>query len=242
MEETAMDHHHTIEQGTANTQQPSATGHIPSDLVTLNVGGSLYTTTVATLIRYPESMLGSMFGGNIPTNRDNNGHYTIDRDGPIFRHVLNFLRNPKLCLPSDFKELDLLSTEADFFQIKKLIDAVKLLKEERSAEGSRHKMEFVEISFARSWCEDRCNASVSYRGTEATLNDIPTLLLYFKNRDGKALVNDTGFAEAAHRHRVVGDRMKIYQEVAQLGFKVLNTNYVELENVQTDKILFGRNI
>ena len=62
------------------------------DLVTLNVGGCLYTTTVTTLTTYPDSMLGSMFSGRCPSHRDQNGNYVIDGDGPIFRHVLNFLR------------------------------------------------------------------------------------------------------------------------------------------------------
>ncbi len=31
--------------------------------MTLNVGGVLYTTTRSTLAKYPDSMLGAMFGG-----------------------------------------------------------------------------------------------------------------------------------------------------------------------------------
>ncbi|TNN38307.1 BTB/POZ domain-containing protein KCTD6 [Liparis tanakae] len=60
-------------------------GHMMGESVTLNVGGSVYSTTLSTLQRYPESMLGAMFGGDLPTVRDARGNYFIDRDGPLFR-------------------------------------------------------------------------------------------------------------------------------------------------------------
>ena len=56
-----------------------------NDLIHLNVGGKRYTTTRATLMRYPESMLGAMFSGELPTSVDEHGCYFIDRDGPMFR-------------------------------------------------------------------------------------------------------------------------------------------------------------
>jgi hypothetical protein len=95
-----------------------------SDLVQVNVGGVLYTTTRSTLIRYPDSMLGAMFRGDIPSNCDQNGHYFIDRDGTLFRHVLNFLRCSSLHLPKDFNEMMQLRAEADFYQVQPLIDGI----------------------------------------------------------------------------------------------------------------------
>lgn len=86
-----------------------------TDPVTLNVGGHMYTTSLTTLTRYPDSMLGAMFRGDFPTARDSQGNYFIDRDGPLFRYVLNFLRTSELTLPLDFKEFDLLRKEADFY-------------------------------------------------------------------------------------------------------------------------------
>ncbi|TRZ01600.1 hypothetical protein DNTS_022959 [Danionella cerebrum] len=94
------------------------------DTVTLNVGGQLYTTSLSTLQRYPDSMLGAMFRGDFPTTRDAQGNYFIDRDGPLFRYILNFLRTSKLTLPCDFKETELLRKEADFYQIEPLIQCL----------------------------------------------------------------------------------------------------------------------
>ncbi|KAI7791168.1 BTB/POZ domain-containing protein KCTD6a isoform X1 [Triplophysa rosa] len=98
--------------------------HTMTDTVTLNVGGHLYTTSLTTLQRYPDSMLGAMFRGDFPTTRDARGNYFIDRDGPLFRYILNFLRTSKLTLPFDFKETELLRKEADFYQIEPLIQCL----------------------------------------------------------------------------------------------------------------------
>ncbi|KAI8505298.1 hypothetical protein Bbelb_174070 [Branchiostoma belcheri] len=99
-----------------------------SSIVTLNVGGHIYTTARSTLTRYPDSMLGAMFGGDLETLRDDQGRYFIDRNGRMFEHVLNFLRTGQLVLPEDFKELPLLEMEADFYQIQPLIEALKTYK------------------------------------------------------------------------------------------------------------------
>lgn len=55
--------------------------------VNLNVGGYMYSTSLSTLQRYPDSMLGAMFCGDVPTVRDTRGNYFIDRDGPLFWYV-----------------------------------------------------------------------------------------------------------------------------------------------------------
>ncbi|XP_066305221.1 BTB/POZ domain-containing protein KCTD19-like [Branchiostoma lanceolatum] len=98
---------------------------IADSVVSLNVGGHIYTTARSTLTRYPDSMLGAMFGGDLRTLQDDQGRYFIDRNGRLFEHVLNFLRTSQLVLPEDFKELPLLEMEADFYQIKPLIEALK---------------------------------------------------------------------------------------------------------------------
>ncbi|NIG58236.1 BTB/POZ domain-containing protein KCTD21 [Pontoporia blainvillei] len=109
-----------------------------SDPITLNVGGKLYTTSLATLTSFPDSMLGAMFSGKMPTKRDSQGHCFIDRDGKVFRYILNFLRTSHLDLPEDFQEMGLLRREADFYQVQPLIEAlqekeVELSKAEKNA-------------------------------------------------------------------------------------------------------------
>ena len=43
--------------------------HSNSKIVYLDVGGSQYTTSVDTLVKYPTSMLALMFSGRVPTTR-----------------------------------------------------------------------------------------------------------------------------------------------------------------------------
>jgi len=107
-----------------------------NDLIRLNVGGERYTTTRATLTRYPRSMLGAMFSGTLATSVDEHGCFFIDRDGPMFRHVLNFLRSGRLALPSDFRQLDQLAVEADFYQIEDLVKEIARLQTSAGGTGS----------------------------------------------------------------------------------------------------------
>ena len=89
--------------------------------------------------------------GSLP-HQDDKGNYLIDGDGPLFRHVLNFLRRSILVLPEDFKELDMLAQEADFYQIKELIDAVTQIRntvavdreEEKRAKDRVKEQEFLD--------------------------------------------------------------------------------------------------
>lgn len=94
------------------------------DPVSLNVGGEVYTTTLDTVTRCRDSMLGAMFTGQIPVLRDNRGNVFIDRDGKVFRYILNYLRSSSLDLPEGFSELALLRREADFFQIRPLLEEI----------------------------------------------------------------------------------------------------------------------
>lgn len=100
---------------------------LPS-IIDINVGGHVYTTSLASLTRYPDSMLGVMFSGRRPVAKDSRGCFFIDRDGPMFRYVLNFLRSSKLNLPESFQEFDQLIEEADFYQIDPLIEALRKVK------------------------------------------------------------------------------------------------------------------
>lgn len=108
-----------------NLNSPDGNSKSLQDPVSLNVGGEIYTTTLDTLTRCRDSMLGAMFTGQIPTLRDRRGNIFIDRDGKVFRYILNYLRSSSLDLPDGFSELALLRREADFFQIRPLLEEIR---------------------------------------------------------------------------------------------------------------------
>lgn len=52
-----------------------------SQLVGLNIGGTKYLTTRETLLKNGENFFTSLLAGRIPTVKDKNGNYFIDRNG-----------------------------------------------------------------------------------------------------------------------------------------------------------------
>jgi hypothetical protein len=98
------------------------------DVVELNVGGVTYATTLGTLQHAePDSPLAtitassdmqSMFG------RDSKNRIFIDRDGVLFRYILDYLRNKKLLLPENFSERDRLRAEADYYRLTGMSQAL----------------------------------------------------------------------------------------------------------------------
>lgn len=97
------------------------------DVIELNVGGQVYYTRRTTLTSMPNSLLGKMFSkkdisGDLA--RDTRGRFFIDRDGFLFRYVLDYLRDKHVVLPDHFPERGRLKREAEYFQLP---DLVKLL-------------------------------------------------------------------------------------------------------------------
>lgn len=92
------------------------------DVVKLNVGGHYFTTSLQTLTKDPNSMLGKMFSGKYIARAGGNGAVFIDRDGTHFRFILNFLRTGKLTLPDGATALVEFKEEADFYQIQGILD------------------------------------------------------------------------------------------------------------------------
>eukprot|EP00063_Salmo_salar_P095194 XP_014070029.1 PREDICTED: BTB/POZ domain-containing protein KCTD14 isoform X2 [Salmo salar] len=76
----------------------SSPGLQSCSVVQLNVGGHMFTTSLSTLRKHPDSQLAFMFSSGqqpkLPT--DAKGRYFIDRDGTHFGAILQFLRTQRL--------------------------------------------------------------------------------------------------------------------------------------------------
>ena len=85
--------------------------------VKLNVGGSKFETTLSTLTRYPDSMLGAMFSGRHEVPPDDEGYVFIDRDGTHFGAILNFLRTGFVDQPRSEQAANELKRELEYYQL-----------------------------------------------------------------------------------------------------------------------------
>ncbi|XP_053211147.1 BTB/POZ domain-containing adapter for CUL3-mediated RhoA degradation protein 2-like isoform X2 [Panonychus citri] len=90
------------------------------EYVKLNVGGSLFQTTIFTLTRV-DCMLRAMFSGQLPVQKDQEGWVMIDRNGKHFAKILDFLRNNSVRLPDNADEVEELLTESIYYSIKELV-------------------------------------------------------------------------------------------------------------------------
>lgn len=108
------------------------------NVIELNVGGVVYTTTLGTLTRDSGSLLYQMFTGKIKDQpiKDSKGKYFLDRDGVLFRYVLDYLRNQKMILPETFQETERLKQEADHYRLPGMVRCLAESSSSSSAAGS----------------------------------------------------------------------------------------------------------
>ena len=90
--------------------------------IKLNVGGQYFTTSLQTLTKDTGSMLHAMFSGRFDTKPAEDGSYFIDRDGTHFRYILNYLRTGYLLIPDDKLIRKEILEEAEFYQIRGIVD------------------------------------------------------------------------------------------------------------------------
>ncbi|KAL6065278.1 BTB/POZ domain-containing protein kctd6 [Balamuthia mandrillaris] len=116
------------------------------DVVDLNVGGTFYSTTRTTLCRF-DSMLRSMFSRRYSIQRAADNRVFIDRDGELFKFVLQFLRDGDL----EVKYMDMnlvarLRREAAFFclhELEEKLDDVLTNMQEKEEEEKNLRQDYL---------------------------------------------------------------------------------------------------
>lgn len=91
------------------------------ELVTLNVGGKIFTTRFSTFQQFPASRLTQMSDGRDQEFKMVGGQIFVDRDGVLFSFILDFLRAQRLILPTDFSDY-LRLQRGSFLELDPLVD------------------------------------------------------------------------------------------------------------------------
>ena len=95
-----------------------------SGVVTLEVGGTIFKTTITTLTTKANSMLAAMFSGRHEVHTNAAGAVFIDRDPTHFALILNYLRGGQLPSSLPILTLEALQNEADYYQLHDLAGLV----------------------------------------------------------------------------------------------------------------------
>jgi len=108
----------------------------PELLVMLNVGGTVYQTSINTLRKYPNSRLGMLFSGQRQLAKNKEGHVLLDRNAKPFGYLLEWLRSGEV--PANFtrSKLEKLKNEASFWHITMNPDH----DEEKSSKKKKEKL------------------------------------------------------------------------------------------------------
>ncbi|KAJ0004156.1 hypothetical protein NQD34_010370 [Periophthalmus magnuspinnatus] len=109
------------------------------EILSLNVGGTYFTTRLSTLQRYDDTMLAAMFSGRYHIPQDSEGRYFIDRDGHYFGDVLNFLREGEL--PSR-ERVRAVHREAQYYSIGPLLEQ---LEDTQPLTGEKVRQAFLDL-------------------------------------------------------------------------------------------------
>lgn len=146
------------------------------EIVELNVGGQVYVTRLETLTAVPNSLLWTKFTKGSPGDlpKDSKGRFFFDRDGFLFRYILDYLRDSEIFLPEFFKERRRLQREADYFQLPELSRRLAAVSKDSSSGEDSGETEESELNSPVTSSSDRSLRSpgansgfitIGYRGS-----------------------------------------------------------------------------
>jgi len=177
---TSRDHDVTPTQLSVNASAESVSAAVEdTDWVTLNVGGTHFSTCKSTLlIKAPQdSVLARMFSNEsrglmAACRRDRNGCYLIDRSPKYFEPILNYLRTGQLILESDVSPEGVYE-EAKFFGLGR--DVTTQLESMIGAEANQEKKPLTRREVVASLVTTTHVSELRFQGTNLAGADLSKL-------------------------------------------------------------------
>ncbi|CAL2033954.1 unnamed protein product [Caenorhabditis brenneri] len=91
-----------------------------TEIVKLNIGGTIFQTTKSTLTKY-DGFFKTMLETDVPMIKDDYGAFFVDRSPKHFDTILNFMRDGDVALPSCEREIKEISKEAQYYLLSGLV-------------------------------------------------------------------------------------------------------------------------
>jgi len=97
-------------------------------IITIDIGGQIFRTTLSTLTKYPGSLLGTMFShldsGLAPIAKTKEGNYFLDANPIYFGEILEYLRHGKI-IAKDSVLLEGVKELANYFGLTELLQELE---------------------------------------------------------------------------------------------------------------------
>lgn len=118
------------------------------EIIEFNIGGVFYSTTLTTLKQVPDNLLLKLALNSLNSNNCVNvvkreNRIFIDRDGNLFTHILNYLRNPQSWAPPENVDKGQLAIEANYYV---LLDLIHKLKDKPKPKEIKYNVSFIRFT------------------------------------------------------------------------------------------------